>query len=104
MIHLHLNEIIKIQEDNLKVTQEWYEHAPKTLDELADVFDIMAHLIPYEPGGGIEWLPILKALKEINFDRVALFEPSGILPDKQADGLKRIKAGFERMAQEFAAA
>jgi len=50
-----------------------------------------------------EWLPILKALKEINFDRVALFEPSGILPDMQAEGLKRIKAGFERMAQEFAA-
>ena len=50
-----------------------------------------------------EWPPILKALKEINFDRVALFEPSGILPDMQAEGLKRIKAGFERMAQEFAA-
>lgn len=48
-------------------------------------------------------MPILKALKEINFDRVALFEPSGILPDMQAEGLKRIKAGFERMAQEFAA-
>ena len=50
-----------------------------------------------------EWLPILKALKETSFDRVALFEPSGILPDMQAEGLKRIKAGFERMAQEFAA-
>lgn len=50
-----------------------------------------------------EWPPILKALKEINFDRVPLFEPSGILPDMQAEGLKRIKAGFERMAQEFAA-
>ncbi|MCY4020636.1 MAG: hypothetical protein OXG39_14590 [Chloroflexi bacterium] len=49
-----------------------------------------------------EWLPILKALKAINFDRVALFEPSCILPDMQAEGLKRIKAGFERMAQEFA--
>ncbi len=50
-----------------------------------------------------EWPPILKALKEINFDRVPLFEPSGVLPDMQAEGLKRIKAGFERMAQEFAA-
>ena len=50
-----------------------------------------------------EWLPILKALKESNFDRMAQLEPSGILPDKQAEGLKRIKAGFERMAQEFAA-
>ncbi|MDE2634937.1 MAG: hypothetical protein OXI30_01120 [Chloroflexota bacterium] len=50
-----------------------------------------------------EWLPILKALKEINFDPVALYEPSVILPDMQAEDLKRIKAGFERMAQEFAA-
>ena len=98
LIHLHLSEVFSAEVCDWQAISH-YEHG-RDKEAILKNGGMAVHFIPYDFDSGLDWPALLKALQDVAFDGVYLFEPDAILPDYQEEKLAFVKAGFERMAQE----